>query len=81
MGNLAKISVFQQGVSTVHSDNKFYIVLYITITITIIMQLRVLAILDLPKLLRRYQPTGKTWLIDIYALLPQNLSFLFYQIF
>ena len=32
--------------------------------------------LDLPKLSRRYQPTGQTWLIDIYALLPQNVSFL-----
>ena len=36
----------------------------------------VLTILDLPKLSRRYQPTGQTWLIDIYALLPQNVSFL-----
>ena len=35
-------------------------------------------ILDLPKRSRRYQPTGpgQTWLIDIYALLPQNVSFL-----
>ena len=36
----------------------------------------VLKILDLPKLSRRYQPTGQTWLIDIYTLLPQNVSFL-----
>ena len=35
-----------------------------------------MTILDLPKLSRRYQPTGQTWLIDIYALLPQNVSFL-----
>ena len=35
-----------------------------------------LEILDLPKLSRRYQPTGQTWLIDIYAMLPQNVSFL-----
>ena len=38
-----------------------------------------MAILDLPKLLRRYQLTGQTWLIDIYALLPQNLSFRFWR--
>ena len=35
-----------------------------------------MTILDLPKLSRRYQPTGQTWLIDIYAMLPQNVSFL-----
>ena len=35
-----------------------------------------MTILDLPKPKRRYQPTGQTWLIDIYALLPQNVSFL-----
>ena len=30
---------------------------------------------DLPKLSRKFQLTGQTWLIDIYALLPKNVSF------
>ena len=36
----------------------------------------VLKIFDLPKLSRRYQPTGQTSMIDIYAILLQNVSFL-----
>ena len=36
----------------------------------------VLKILDLPKLSGRYQPTRQTSMIDIYAILPQNVSFL-----
>ena len=35
-----------------------------------------MTILDLPKLSRKFQLTGQTWLIDIYALLPKNVSFL-----
>ena len=77
--NFAKISVFQQRVSTVYSDNRLYIVLSvekITESSKKYSYYWVLTILDLPNLSRRYQPTGQTWLIDIYAMLQQNVSFL-----
>ena len=66
--NFAKISVFQQGVSTVYSDNRLF---YQSKNIT-----------ESSKSLTSDNPwiaktlTGQTSLIDIYAMLPQNVSFL-----
>ena len=66
--NFAKISVFQQGVSTVYSDNRLF---YQSKNIT---ESSKSLTIDNPWIAKTL--TGQTSLIDIYAMLPQNVSFL-----
>ena len=69
--NFAKISVFQQGVSTVYSDNRLF---YQSNHISLKVVNQLLLSFDNPWIAKTV--TGQTWLIDIYAMLTQNVSFL-----
>ena len=68
--NFAKISVFQQGVSRVYSDNRLF---YQSKKIT---ESSKSLTIEFWQSLTCQNLTGQTWLIDIYAMLPQNVSLL-----
>ena len=71
--NFAKISVFQQGVSTVYSDNRLF---YQSNHISLKVVNQLLLSFDNPWIVKTL--TGQTWLIDIYVMLTQNVSFFEY---
>ena len=68
--NFTKISVFQQGVSRVYSDNRLF---YQSKKIT---ENSKSLTIEFWQSLTCQNLTGQTWLIDMYAMPPQNVSFL-----